>query len=146
VRREQCGCRPARSAGAASETSTIVYTLDTVLEESHPGGFRLGGMPFDLQVCQGGECLPDYTFHETVNLTLHYRDEDVAGLIEDQLYLYTWDGSAWVDVVTDYGWSLTAYERHPEVNELVVPLCHLSRFALVGGTHNVYLPLVLRNR
>jgi peptide/nickel transport system substrate-binding protein len=132
-------------AGAVSETSTIVYTPDTAVAQSHPGGFRLGGMTFDLQVCQGGECLEDYVFGQTVNITLQYRDEDVARLIEDELYLYTWDGTAWVDVVTDCGWPLTAYKRHPEINELVVPMCHFSRFALVGGTHNVYLPVVLRS-
>jgi hypothetical protein len=132
-------------AGAVSETSTIVYTPDTVVEQSHPGGFRLGGLTFDLQVCQGDECLGDYTFGETVTLTLHYHDEDVAGMIEDELYLYTWDGTAWVDAVIDCGWPLTAYGRHPENNELVVPVCHFSRFALVGDTHSVYLPLVLRS-
>jgi peptide/nickel transport system substrate-binding protein len=132
-------------AGAVSETSTIVYTPDTIVEAMHPGGFRLGGMTFDLQVCQGGECLGDYAFAEPVTLTLHYSDADVAGLIEDELYLYTWDGNAWLDVVTDCGLPLTAYERHLEINELVVPACHFSRFALVGGTYNVYLPLVTRN-
>jgi len=40
-------------AGAVTETSTIVYTPDAVVYESHPGGLRLGGMTFDLQLCQG---------------------------------------------------------------------------------------------
>ena len=131
-------------AGAVSETSTVVWTPDIVVEETHPGGFRLGGMAFDLQVCQGGECFGDYVFSETVTLTLSYSDADVAGLIEEELYLYTWDGTGWVDAVADCGWPPTAYGRYPEINELVVPLCHFSRFALVGGTHNVYLPVVLR--
>jgi len=132
-------------AGAVSETSEIVFTPDVVVEESHPGGFRLGGVTFDLQLCQAGECVDDYVFAEPLTLTLRYTDDDVWGLIESELYLYTWDGSAWVDTVADCGWPLTTYERHPEINELVVPLCHFSRFALVGGTHNVYLPVVLRN-
>jgi peptide/nickel transport system substrate-binding protein len=131
-------------AGAVSETSEILFTPDVVVEESHPGGFRLGGRTFDLQVCQGGECIDDYTFDGPVTFTLHYMDADVWGLIENELYLYTWDGNAWVDAVVDCGWSLTAYGRYPDDNLLVVPLCHFSRFGLVGGTHKIYLPLVMR--
>lgn len=131
--------------GAVTETSTIVYTPDAVVYESHPGGLRLGGMTFDLQVCQDAECLPGYTFAQPVTLTLHYEDADLAGILEDELYLYTWDGSAWVDIVADCGWPPAAYERHPEINELVVPVCHLSRFALVGDTRSVYLPLIQRS-
>jgi peptide/nickel transport system substrate-binding protein len=131
-------------AGAVSETSTLVWTPDTIVEETHPGGFKLGGLTFDLQVCQGGECFGDYAFAETVTLTLSYSDADVAGLIEEELYLYTWNGTAWVDAVADCGWPPNAYGRYPEINELVVPLCHFSRFALVGDTHSLYLPLVVR--
>ena len=132
-------------AGAVSEPSVVVYTPDIVIEESQPGGFSLADMTFDLQVCPDGECLDGYEFNETVTLTLYYSDADVAALIEEELYLYTWDGSAWVDAVTDCGWPLTAYGRYPEENKLVVPLCHFTRFALVGDTNRTYLPLVLRN-
>ena len=132
-------------ASAVSEPSVVVYTPDIVIEESQPGGFSLADITFDLQVCQGGECLSDYVFGEPVMLTLYYSDADVAALIEEELYLYTWDGSAWVDAVTDCGWPLTAYQRYPEENKLVVPLCHFTEFALVGDTNRLYLPLVLRN-
>jgi hypothetical protein len=109
-----------------------------------PGGFRLGGLTFDLMACPGGDCQPGYAFDEPVSLTLEYSDADVANLIEDELCLYTWDGTDWVDVVEDCGWPPTAYGRYPDENRLVVPLCHLSRFALVGDSHRLYLPLVLR--
>jgi peptide/nickel transport system substrate-binding protein len=132
-------------AGAVSEPSVVVYTPDIVVEEAQPGGFALAGITFDLQVCQDGECLSDYQFNEPVELTLYYSDAEVAGLIEEELYLYTWDGSAWVDAVLDCGWPLTAYERYPDENRLVVPLCHFTEFALVGDTNRIYLPLVMRN-
>jgi peptide/nickel transport system substrate-binding protein len=131
--------------GAVSETSELVFTPDTVVEESHPGGFRLGNLTFDLQICQGGECIDDYVFAKPLTLTLHYLDADVWGLIESELYLYTWNGSTWVDAVTDCGWPLTAYGRYPDENLLVVPLCHFSRFGMVGDTHTTYLPLVMRH-
>jgi len=81
-----------------------------------------------------------------VTITLHYTNTHVLGQIEEELYLYTWNGSAWVDAVTDCGWPLTAYGRFPEENRLVVPLCHFTRFALVGDKHSVYLPLALKQR
>lgn len=132
-------------AGAVSETSQILFTPDVVVEESHPGGLRLGGVTFDLQVCQDSECLDSYAFSSPVTLTLDYLDADVFGLIEDELYLYTWSGTAWVDIVTDCGWPLTAYDRYPEGNLLLVPVCHVTRFGLVGGTLRAYLPLVMRH-
>ena len=133
-------------AGAVSEPSVVVYTPDTVIEEHQPGGFSLADITFDLQVCQDGECFSDYQFNEPVKLTLYYSDAEVAGLIEEELYLYTWDGSTWVDAVIDCGWTLDAYERYPEENKLVVPLCHFTEFAMVEvDWKRIYLPLVLRN-
>jgi hypothetical protein len=42
-----------------------------------------------------------------------------------------------------------AYDRYPEENWLVVPICHLSRFALFGEVAEVrdfvYSPLATRN-
>jgi hypothetical protein len=117
-----------------------------VISESRPGGFRLGGITFDLQVCQGGDCFDDYAFATPVTVTLSYENEDVAGLVETELYLYTWDGDEWVEAVTDCGWPLTAYQRYPEDNRLVVPLCHFTEFALVGAPYQVYLPVVMREQ
>ncbi|MGB9722607.1 MAG: hypothetical protein ACP5OO_05470 [Chloroflexia bacterium] len=36
------------------------------------------------------------------------------------------------------------YTRAPEENRLAVPICHLSRFALLGPVQQVFLPLVWR--
>jgi len=132
-------------AGAVSETTVIVHTPDIAVVEARPGGFRRSGLTFELQACQRGECLGDYAFDKAITATLHYSDTHVEGLIGDELYLYTWNRSAWVDTVTDCGWPLAAYQRHPEVNQLIVPLCHFTRFAMVGATRDVYLPLVLRD-
>ena len=40
----------------------------------------------------------------------------------------------------------STYDRHPDENWLAVPLCHLSEYGMLGvSTHNIYLPLVMRN-
>jgi hypothetical protein len=133
-------------AGSVTGSPTLIHAPDVAVMQGHPGGFRLGGVTFDLQVCEDGECVDDYLFSAPVTATLTYQDADVAGMIEEELYLLTWDGSEWVDAVADCGWSLTAYRRYPDENRLVVPLCHFSQFALVGETHDIYLPVVLRYR
>ena len=74
-------------AGAVSEPSVVVYTPDIVVEESQLGGFSLADVTFDLQICQDGDCLSDYEFNEPVTLTLYYCDDEVAGLIEEELSL-----------------------------------------------------------
>jgi hypothetical protein len=130
---------------ALVETITLVHTPDVPVADDPPGGYRWGSLTFDLVACPGGICQPGYTFAAPVTLTLEYLDGDVAGLIEEELHLYTWDGASWVDVVADCGWPPAAYGRYPDENRLVVPLCHLSRFALAGHTHTIYLPLVRRN-
>jgi hypothetical protein len=98
---------------------------------------------FDFQVCPGGDCVDDYAFSEPVMLTLYYTDQQLGGLDEADLQLYTWNGTDWVDVVTDCGWTLGLYERYPEENKLVVPVCHFSSFALFSPARMLYLPLVL---
>jgi hypothetical protein len=90
-------------AGAVSGTPSLIHTPDVVVMEDHPGGFRLGGMTSDLQVCKDGDCVDDYVSTRPVTVTLTYQDADVAGLIEEELYLLTWDGSEWTDAVADCG-------------------------------------------
>ncbi len=103
-----------------------------------------GAYGFDLSACIGGECQSTYTFATPVTLTLTYNSTDVTGLLEDTLSVYTWNGSTWVDVVDDC--PSAAYQRYPEENRLVVPLCHLSSFIIAGEPfpYAVYLPLIMR--
>ena len=58
--------------------------------------------------------------------------------MEETLALYSWDGSQWVkepsSVVDTAANMVTA---HPN---------HFSRWAVLGETRRVYLPLVLRHR
>jgi peptide/nickel transport system substrate-binding protein len=130
-------------AGAVSETSVIIHTPDVAVSEQTTGDFWLLDQAFDFQVCPGGDCVDDYAFSEPVMLTLYYTDQQLGGLDEADLQLYTWNGTDWVDVVTDCGWTLGLYERYPEENKLVVPVCHFSSFALFSPARMLYLPLVL---
>ncbi len=129
-------------AGALEETSAIVFTPDTDVDERMPGGLFASGMHFDLLVCPGNVCDEPYYFEDIVTLTLHYTDADIQGLIEDELYLYVWDGSQWTDIVQQCSAGLMLYVRDPAQNSLGVPVCHFSRFVMNGEAHTQFLPIL----
>ena len=131
-------------SGALAETSAIVFTPDTDVDERMPGGLFRSGKRFDLMVCPGNLCDEPYVFGDIVTLTLHYTDADVQALIEDELYLYVWDGSQWVDIVQDCGGPPLGYVRDPAQNSLGVPVCHFSRFVMNGEAHTQFLPILRR--
>lgn len=127
-------------AGAVTETITLGYIpVETITGTS---GFVFAGHAFDLNAYQNGTLrLPSFAFSGSVTVTIYYTDADVAGLDESTLVLEYWDevASVWQDAACG------PYVRHPDENWLAVPICHLSRFALFGEGHAIYLPLVLRN-
>lgn len=129
-------------SGALAETSTIVFTPDTDVDERAPGGLIASGLRFDLMVCPDNVCGEPYFFGDIVTLTLHYSDAEIWSLIEDELYLYTWDGSQWTDIVQQCSAGLMPYVRDPAQNSLGVPVCHFSRFVMNGGTHSQFLPIL----
>ncbi len=58
--------------------------------------------------------------------------------------LYYWDGAAWVDAATTCTPHST-YTRNLAANQISLPVCHLTQFALFGRpTPGLYLPLVTR--
>ena len=122
-------------ANAVTETTTLKYTALAATAYADPPGFSLAGHAFDLDAYRGGTLLPGFVFSVPVTVTLHYN----TGLKEDSLVLEYWNGNAWEDAACG------PYDRHTADNWLAVPVCHLSRFALLGERHTVYLPLVVRN-
>lgn len=110
-------------------------------------GFTYAGRAFDLEAYRDGTLLSGFVFSLPVTVTLHYSDADVTNLDEDTLILAYWnvESSQWDDAISTCTPPL-AYDRHPDVNRVAVPICHLTRFALFGREeYIVYLPLVLRN-
>ncbi len=128
--------------GAVTDTITVTYV--PAASALAPAGWAFAGHAFDLNVYQNDLPLPGYTFGSPVTVTLRYSDADVLPMDEASLTLYYLSGSAWADAATTCSPAST-YDRHPAENWLSVPICHLSRFALFGATHPLYLPIVLRN-
>jgi len=128
--------------GAVTETVKVVFTPDSDVDEHMPGGLFRSGKRFDLMVCPENQCDEPYFFADFVTLTLQYTDADVYGLIEDELYLYVWDGSYWTDIVQQCSAGGMQYVRDPAHNSLGIPVCHFSRFVMNGEAHTQFLPIL----
>jgi hypothetical protein len=127
--------------GAVTEATTLVYTPVTTTTGS-PGGFSFAGIAFELSAYRDDQLLPDFAFETGITITLHYTDDQIAGLNEETLALTYWDGAAWVtDGITQVGQDLDA-------NTISFWVTHLTDFALFAESTSddvyVYLPLVMR--
>jgi hypothetical protein len=128
-------------SGAVTAPTDLLYT--PVATAAPPSGFAFAGHAFNLDAYRDGTLLAGFVFEQPINITIHYSPADVAVVDPTALVLMVWNGNAWVDAATTCA-PPSVYNRHPDENWLSVPVCHLSRFALFGPTHSIYLPLVFR--
>lgn len=99
---------------------------------------------FDLSASRNGVPLTGFAFTAPISVTIAYSDDELAGVWEDNLALYYWNGTAWADAATTCSPTST-YVRDPANNQISVAVCHLSQFGLFGEKWpSSYLPLVVR--
>ena len=120
-------------SGAVTDTTTLVSLALGATDDEAPPDLAVAGHALDLDAYLDGSLLPGFTFGAPVTFTLHNADSDVLALREGTLTLKYWDESAgeWEDAASTCA-QLSTYDRHLEENWLVVPVCHLSRFAPFG--------------
>ncbi len=127
-------------AGAVSETVTLNYASITTTTQTLPNRFGFAGKTFILDVVSGGVLQSGFSFVKPITLTLEYDDNTVAGLKEETISLYYWDGAT-------QSWStegITIIERDTNNNRLIVTISHLTEFSLLTDELNYsYLPIVL---
>jgi len=76
--------------------------------------------------------LASTTFEEPVTITIHYSDDDVVGIDdEESLILLYWTGTEWADAASTCS-PPSSYVRDTVNNVLQVEVCHLSQFAFGG--------------
>jgi len=122
--------------GAVTNTVIITYTFAYGV----PPGSNLTdiGHVFDLRAVysdtgQPAQIAPGYNY----TVTVQYTDAEKGPAIENTLALYYWDGSQWVKETSSVDTIANTVTAWPN---------HFSRWAVLGETRQVYLPLVLRNR
>ncbi len=69
-------------------------------------------------------------------LTMQYTDWEKGTIIEDTLRLYRWNGSAWQQENAAFDYTN---------NTVSASLPHLGVFALLGDTHRLWLPTLIRH-
>jgi hypothetical protein len=69
-----------------------------------------------------------------------YSNKDVAGLDENKLTLYRYDRTqgSWVDAACG------EYQRYPEGNWMLVPICQTGDFALLSSYTGIFLPYIMK--
>ena len=78
------------------------------------------------------------SFNNASQLKLYYSPQEIAPIIggNNNVQLYHWDGSSWQQVGSTNGSS--------SENSLYIYTNLTGRFAILGPTYNVYLPVVVR--
>ena len=123
-------------AGAITDTVVITHTPAYGMP---PAGNLTGiGHVFDVTAVYSSTGQPaQLAPGQTYTLTVHYTNAEKGLAVESTLALYFWDGNGWVkepsSVVDTAANTVTA---HPS---------HFSKWAVLGETKRVYLPLIFRN-
>ncbi len=118
-------------------------TLVTYVETGAPSSLAVpgfAGRAFRLDAYQANTLMDDFRLYETVEISLTYAAEDVAGLNPNRLTLRAWDEGQWVD---DGIMCATDTTAMTVVCTVATP--RATQYALLADTSSIYLPLVLNN-
>ena len=126
--------------GAVDQTSLVTYAEGppaigrNAVATPNAGTTTLRAIRhFELTAVISGTTTPLDAFNTAFRLDAVTTPRERAGIIPGTLTLYWWNGSAWVAQPT---------QRNGET--LYTASSYTGRFALIGETHAVYLPLVQR--
>ena len=102
---------------------------DVFTSSGTPSGLRtVGDYAFDLKALTDiGTAVA--SFLEPIEITMHYQDSDLIGIIEGTLLIYRYDGTTWTP--------LTNCVVNTEANTVTCTTTHFSVFSLFGQTNVV---------
>jgi hypothetical protein len=125
----------------ATFTDTVIVTHTARLSSNAPTANTLIGIDhfFDVTAVYSSTRMPAQpAASHTYTVAVEYTDAEKGPVIEGTLGLYWWTGSAW----SQQGISSTVNITD---NVVTAQVDHFSLFGILGETHRVYLPLVLRH-
>jgi len=129
-------------AGAVTQTTTIWLTPTLA---SSGAGFAFAGHAFDLEAFQDGALAPGLSLGAPVSVNIYYSDYDVRLVSnENQLVLSWWTGGEWQDAAQTCDPAASCLLDVAN-KTLSAPVCRPGQFGLFGPTHQVYLPIVMRD-
>ena len=127
--------------GAVEGLLTVLFAPQPGPSENI-GALNFAGNSFELTASIGET--PVTSFAQPLTLTLQYDQNSLGVIPEDSLILYYWDTDQleWVDAVSTCEGG--TYTRNFDEDWLSLPICHLSEFALLGDSFDVFLPVIKR--
>lgn len=125
-------------SGTFTDTVIITHTPRYPGNAPSPGSLIGISHSFEVTAVYSGTGQPaQLAPGQTYTLTVYYTDAEKGPAIENTLALYWWDGSQWVKE--------TSSVVDAVANTVTAMPNHFSRWAVLGETRRVFLPLVLRN-
>jgi uncharacterized repeat protein (TIGR01451 family) len=123
--------------------SLFADTVGAYEELTSPGyvaaaGSRFAGRAFRLDAYQNNEPVPGLRLGEATSIVVGYSQSDVAGLNENLLDLFYWNGSRW---------SSLNCQRDTTNNRLMCEAAEamMTQYALFEVDYGLYLPLIVNN-
>jgi hypothetical protein len=124
-------------AGAFSQTVRLTQTVGFQRDVAPAGPLASTNHWFDIAAAYASTGAPA-DLQQPMTVTIHYAEAERAGLVEESLGLYRSQGQAWLPAASD---SLDV-----SANIITATVDVLGRWALLGETRRVYLPLAIRGQ
>jgi len=106
-----------------SKAAATVESAGTVGAPS-TGLYRVGNLVFEVSATNASTSAAVSQFAKAITLTFTYTDSQIAGMNEDTLTIYTWDGTAWV--------ALSGAVIDKVNNKITANVSHFSYFSIMG--------------
>jgi hypothetical protein len=117
-------------AGAFTETAVVTYTHLIQLPTGNLGGAQRF---FSLEATQNGTAISQTITPMTLTVSYEAQNPIISGTLQ----LYRLENGNWTDDAITY--------ISDSDNQLVSEAMHLGRYAVLGETNGVYLPIMLTN-
>jgi hypothetical protein len=134
------------SVGAVDENTRVSYKelpqtdapASQLLTIGNAGTELYTMRQFELSAVISDTNTPVTSFNNDYQLNLYYSPQEIGPIIggNQNVQLYQWDGSAWQQVGSTYGSS--------SENMLSIFVNSTGRFAILGPTYKIYLPLGIK--
>ncbi len=134
------------AVGAVDENTRVSYKelpptdapASALLSISNVGTEQYTMRQFELTAVISDTNTPVTSFNSDYQLNLYYSPQEIGPIIggSNNVQLYQWDGSGWQQVGSTYGSSSD--------NMLTIFTNLTGRFAILGPTYKIYLPLGIK--
>lgn len=115
---------------------TDVTGYDVKLAPVKPGLF--------LSAIRVSDSQPVYELASPFTMIINYDERDIWSIKENTLMMYYWDSSQWI-TATQTCSPTSSFTHNAPGNQVIVQVCDLARYALMGETERVFFPITMKS-